>query len=253
MSTTRQRSDATEPGPELAAEHRPKMIENVSRRGFLKGVLSTGALVLSVHLLPREASAAAPISAGLTQADRSTLHPSAFVGVDTEGTVYIVAHRSEMGTGIRTSLPLVVADELDADWKRVRIEQAIGDWRYGGQDTDGSHSIRDFFGVMREAGATARLMLVEAAAARWNVAASECETGLHEVIHRRTGRRLGTARWPLPPQSSPCRIRQRFTSRAKVSGATSAKGIRATTSPRSAAGRPSTEWTFGWTGWSMPP
>ena len=191
MSTTRHRVDATEPGPELAAEHPLKMIENVSRRGFLKGVLSTGALVLSVHLLPRGASGAAPISAGLTQADRSTLHPSAFVGVDTEGMVYIVAHRSEMGTGIRTSLPLVVADELDADWKRVKIEQAIGDWRYGGQDTDGSHSIRDFFGVMREAGATARLMLVEAAAARWNVAASECETGLHEVIHRRTGRKLG--------------------------------------------------------------
>ena len=97
---------------------------------------------------PRGASAAAvPISTGTTRADRATLHPSAFVGVDSDGTVYIVAHRSEMGTGIRTSLPLVVADELDADWKRVRIEQAIGDWRYGGQDTDGSHSIRDFFDV----------------------------------------------------------------------------------------------------------
>ncbi|MGA8566266.1 MAG: molybdopterin cofactor-binding domain-containing protein, partial [Candidatus Binataceae bacterium] len=114
-------------------EDRANAIENVSRRGFLKGVLSTGALVLSVHLLPRGASAAAvPISTGTTRADRATLHPSAFVGVDSDGTVYIVAHRSEMGTGIRTSLPLVVADELDADWKRVRIEQAIGDWRYGG-------------------------------------------------------------------------------------------------------------------------
>ncbi len=81
-------------------------------------MLSTGALILSVHLLPREARAAsAPISLGTTHADRATLHPSAFVGVDSDGTVYIVAHRSEMGTGIRTSLPLVVADELDADWK----------------------------------------------------------------------------------------------------------------------------------------
>src|SRR6185437_16587622 len=122
------------------------MIENVSRRGFLKGVLSTGAFVLSVHLLPRSARAAsAPISTGMTRADRAKLHPSAFVGVDSDGTVFIVAHRSEMGTGIRTSLPLVIADELDADWTRLRLEQAIGDWRYGGQNTDGTRSIRDFY------------------------------------------------------------------------------------------------------------
>jgi isoquinoline 1-oxidoreductase beta subunit len=174
-------------------EDRVAAIENVSRRCFLKGMLSTGALVLGVHFLPSSevSAASAPISTGMTRADRATLHPSAFVGVDSDGTVYIVAHRSEMGTGIRTSLPLVVADELDADWKRVRIEQAIGDWRYGGQDTDGSHSIRDFFLVMREAGATARLMLIEAAAAQWKVRPAECETGLHEVMHRPSGRKLG--------------------------------------------------------------
>lgn len=166
-------------------------LENVSRRGFLKGMLSTGALVLGVHLLPRGASAAEPISLGSTHADRAKLHPGAFVGIDSDGTVYIVAHRSEMGTGIRTSLPLVVADELDADWKRVKVEQAIGDWRYGEQDTDGSHSIRDFFDVMRQAGGAARLMLIEAAAAQWKVRPGECETGLHEVVHRPTGRALG--------------------------------------------------------------
>ncbi|MGH7914778.1 MAG: molybdopterin cofactor-binding domain-containing protein [Candidatus Binataceae bacterium] len=165
-------------------------IENVSRRGFLKGMLSTGALILSVHFLPTRAGAAA-MSIGSTRADRAALHPSAFVGVDSDGTVYIVAHRSEMGTGIRTSLPLVVADELDADWKLVKVEQAIGDWRYGAQDTDGSHSIREFFDVMRKAGATARLMLIEAAAAQWKIAPGECETGLHEVMHRRTGRKMG--------------------------------------------------------------
>ena len=81
----------------------------------------------------------------MTRADRATLHPSAFVGVEPDGTVVIVAHRSEMGTGSRTTLPLVVADEMDADWNRVSMEQAIGDAKYGGQDTDGSHSIRDFF------------------------------------------------------------------------------------------------------------
>ncbi len=68
--------------------------------------------------------------------------------------VIIIAHRSEMGTGIRTALPMIVAEELDADWSRVKIEQAIGDAKYGSQDTDGSESIRDFYDPMREAGAT---------------------------------------------------------------------------------------------------
>ena len=91
-------------------------IENVSRRSFLKGLVSVGALVLSARYYPELVWAE-----GLpkdTHADLATLHPNVFVGIDTDGTVYIVAHRSEMGTGIRTSLPLVVADELDADWKR---------------------------------------------------------------------------------------------------------------------------------------
>jgi isoquinoline 1-oxidoreductase beta subunit len=197
-----------------AIELRVSAIHNVSRRGFLKGLLSTAALVLSVHLLPRGASAVT-VASGNTRADRATLHPSAFVGVDSDGTVYIVAHRSEMGTGIRTSLPLVVADELDADWKRVKVEQAIGDWRYGGQDTDGSHSIRDFFDVMRQAGGTARLMLIEAAAAAWKVAPGECETGLHEVVHRPTGRKLGygalaAAASKLPvPRKEAIRLKQK--------------------------------------------
>ena len=164
-------------------------IENVSRRGFLKGLVSTGALVLGARLYPKLLWAD-----GLphdTHVDRATLHPNVFVGIDIDGTVYIVAHRSEMGTGIRTSLPLVVADEMNADWKRVKIEQAIGDPRYGDQNTDGSHSIRSFFEVMREAGATARFMLVQAAALHWNVPPSECRSELHSVVHGQTGRRLG--------------------------------------------------------------
>jgi isoquinoline 1-oxidoreductase beta subunit len=168
-------------------------IENVSRRGFLTGLLSSGALVLGARYLPRIASAAtsgAGIAPG-TSADRAVLHPSLFVGIETDGAVYIVAHRSEMGTGIRTSLPLVLADELDADWKRVKVEQAIGDARYGSQDTDGSHSIREFYDVMRQAGATARLMLVRAAAAQWGVPERDCATDLHAVVHRASGRKLG--------------------------------------------------------------
>ncbi len=99
----------------------------------------------------------------------------------------------------------LVADELDADWKRVKIEQALGDSRYGDQNTDGSHSIRSFYDAMRQAGATARFMLTQAAAKQWSVPATECETDLHVVVHRSTNRRAGygelasaAAKLPIP-------------------------------------------------------
>ena len=99
-------------------------ILNVSRRGFLQGVVSTGALILSVRMVP-EFLWAAEVSGG-SHADRATLHPNLFVGIDTDGTVYLVAARSDMGTTSRPSVPLILADALDADWKRVQLEQAIG-------------------------------------------------------------------------------------------------------------------------------
>lgn len=163
-------------------------IDNVSRRQFLGGVFSAGAFVLAARVLPESVWAQGP--AWRTQADRAALHPSVYLGIEPDGRVFIVTHRSEMGTGIRTSLPLVAADELDADWKRVTIEQAIGDHRYGDQNTDGSRSVRDFYEAFRVAGASARTMLVSAAAARWQVPASECTTADHAVTHRRTGRSL---------------------------------------------------------------
>jgi len=164
-------------------------IFNVSRRGFLQGVVSTSALILSVRLVPDLLWAAENPPA--TSADKATLHPNAFVGIDTDGTVYIVAHRSEMGTSSRTSVPLILADELDADWKRVKLEQAIGDPRYGDQDTDGSHSVRSFFEVMRLAGATARVMLTQAAAKQWGVPVSECHSDLHVIVHPASNRKAG--------------------------------------------------------------
>jgi isoquinoline 1-oxidoreductase beta subunit len=165
-------------------------IQNVSRRGFLKGVLSSGAFILSIRLVPAVAWAEEQTILR-TRADQAALHPSVYVGINPDGTVYLIAHRSEMGTGSRTSLPLVLAEELDADWAKVKIEQAVGDKRYGSQDTDGSHSIREFYQPMREAGATARLMLVRAAAQEWDVSESECETEPHIVVHRPTGRKAG--------------------------------------------------------------
>ncbi|MEM7263220.1 MAG: molybdopterin cofactor-binding domain-containing protein [Planctomycetota bacterium] len=103
----------------------------------------------------------------------------------------ILAHRSEMGTGIRTSLPMVVADEMGANWERVEIEQAIGDARLGSQNTDGSRSIRRFYQRMRVVGATARTMLEQAAAQTWGVEADECRATNHEVVHQESGKKLG--------------------------------------------------------------
>jgi isoquinoline 1-oxidoreductase subunit beta len=179
-------------------------IENVSRRGFLQGVFSAGAFVLCARILPRPlwaAPAGAPASVAA-----SAFHPSVFVGIHTDGMVYVVAHRSEMGNGVRTSLPRILADELDADWSRVTVIQADGDTAYGSQDTDGSHSVRDFFDTLREAGATARLMLVRAAAQQWGVPESQCLADpIHTVSDKNSSRKLGygelaafAAKLPVP-------------------------------------------------------
>jgi isoquinoline 1-oxidoreductase beta subunit len=180
-------------------------IANVSRRNFLRsGVLASGALVLGTRFYARLLPDELPHD---THADQATLNPSVFLGINPDGTVWIVASRSEMGTTSRTTLPLIVAEELDADWKRVKIEQAIGDKRYGDQNTDGSHSVRSFYDGMRVAGATARLMLIQAAAAQWGVPAAECETELHVVVHRATKRTAGygelataASKLPVPPK-----------------------------------------------------
>jgi isoquinoline 1-oxidoreductase subunit beta len=161
------------------------------RRGFLKGMLGASAFVLSVRWMPGTVPAAnSSVDPSLSMAD-APLRPSVYLAIDTDGTVYIIAHRSEMGSGSKTALPRIVADELDADWAHVKIVQAPGDEKFGDQDTDGSHSVKSFFDPLREAGGTARLMLVQAAAAQWGKPVTECHTGLHEVIHTPSGKKLG--------------------------------------------------------------
>ncbi len=180
-----------------------KLIENVSRhvsrRGFLQGALASGVFVLSVRFVPQ------PLWAAEDEAAAAPFEPSLWMSIASDGTVTIVAHRSEMGCGSRTALPLVVADELDADWSKVKIEQAIGDPKYGEQDTDGSHSVRSSFDLMRQVGATGRVMLISAAATQWGVAAKECTTEPHFVVHRASGRKLSygevaaeAAKLPVP-------------------------------------------------------
>jgi isoquinoline 1-oxidoreductase subunit beta len=176
-----------------------KLIENVSRRGFLQGALASGVFVLCARLVPE------PLWAAEGEAAAAAIEPGLWMAIASDGTVTIVAHRSEMGCGSRTALPLVVADELDADWSKVKIDQAIGDPKYGDQDTDGSHSVRSFFDQMRQVGATGRAMLIAAAAAQWNVSPRDCTTEPHFVVHRASGRKLGygelaaaAAKLPVP-------------------------------------------------------
>jgi isoquinoline 1-oxidoreductase beta subunit len=152
-------------------------IENVSRRGFLGQIFSAGALVIAAPLAPKLKAA-------------GNWQPSVYLGIEPDGTVKIVAHRSEMGTGCRTGLPMIVADELEADWTRVQVVQALGDAKYGSQNTDGSCSVRDFYDVLRAAGASARTMLENAAATKWGVPAEECHGQNHFVVHSKTDRKL---------------------------------------------------------------
>src|SRR5947209_2058091 len=175
------------------------------RRGFLKGMLGAGAFVLSVRLLPEQMFAASANAGPSDAMTTAPLRPNVYLAIDSDGTTYIIAHRSEMGNGVRTALPRIVADELDADWARVKVVQATGDEKYGDQDTDGSHSVVTFFVPLREAGATARLMLVRAAAEEWKVPAHECSTELHGVVHKKSGKKAGygslaaaAAKQPVP-------------------------------------------------------
>src|SRR4051812_18796952 len=141
-------------------------IQNVSRRYVLKGAVAAGGLVLAAPLARSNAASAPTYATGAGAMPHGVVvDPRIFVSIAPDGIVSIVAHRAEMGTGVRTSLPMIVADELEADWARVRVVQAPGDEvKYGNQDTDGSRSTRHYLVPMRQMGAAARTMLEEAAA-----------------------------------------------------------------------------------------
>lgn len=163
-----------------------------TRRDFLATASATSLVLMGKlgHSQDAETQAAGLI-ADANKSDVTTFAPDYFVSIDADGLVTILAHRSEMGTGIRTGLPRVVADELEADWERVEIQQAVGDKRLGDQNTDGSNSIRFFFSRMRVAGATARTMLERAAAKKWNVDAKDCYADNHRIKYRGSDRSLG--------------------------------------------------------------
>ncbi|MEY9333529.1 isoquinoline 1-oxidoreductase beta subunit [Pseudomonas protegens] len=167
-------------------------LSNLSRRGFLKGVGATGALVLAASWGWQEAFAEDKKFGADGMPHGWVDDPKVYVSITSDGSVTVICNRSEMGQGVRTSLSMVVADELDADWAQVKVRQAPGDEvRFGNQDTDGSRSMRHWYEPMRRCGAAARTMLEQAAAAQWQVPLAQCRAQLHKVVHQPTGRELG--------------------------------------------------------------
>lgn len=168
------------------------VLSNLSRRGFLKGASATGVLVLAATWGLPDAFAEEKKFGAEGMPHGAVDDPKVYVSIATDGSVTVICNRSEMGQGVRTSLSMVVADELEADWARVKVQQAPADEaRFGNQDTDGSRSMRHWYEPMRRCGAAARTMLELAAAAQWKVPVGECHAQLHKVLHQPSGRELG--------------------------------------------------------------
>lgn len=169
-------------------------VSKITRRDFLAktGLSVSGLSIAKVSGMgfTLGTSISTSLSASASTTGAAGLEFNVFVHIASDNSVAIVAHRSEMGQGVRTSLPQIVADEMDADWSLVNIIQAQADKKYGNQNTDGSASVRDFYQKMREMGATARWMLRQAAAKTWQVPFEQCETQDHRVIHSKTERSL---------------------------------------------------------------
>ncbi|KAB7727979.1 molybdopterin-dependent oxidoreductase [Rudanella paleaurantiibacter] len=165
---------------------------STSRRDFLKVAATvSGGLWLGFNWQTADANAlplTALDAAGLADAPHNF---NSFISIGTDGLITIFSPNPEVGQGIKTAFPMVVADELDADWARVRVEQAPLDTkRFERQAAGGSQSLRHSWTRLRQAGATARQMLVETAAARWNVPASECTTDKAVVFHKASNRKV---------------------------------------------------------------
>jgi isoquinoline 1-oxidoreductase beta subunit len=181
---------------------------NISRRDFMKGV---GGLTLAVAL-PKALAQSGPGKTMGTPANVA-FEPNAFVRIAPDNTVTVVAKHLEMGQGTHTGLPTVVAEELDADWSQIRVEPAPADAkRYNNllwgpaQGTGGSTAIANSFEQLRKAGATARAMLVAAAAAKWHVPAAEITVSRGVIVHA-SGRKAkfgelatAAATQPVPQQ-----------------------------------------------------
>jgi isoquinoline 1-oxidoreductase subunit beta len=171
---------------------------NLNRRSFLKvSALATGAFTLRLYI--PQAHAQAPT--------KQDLKPTAFIKIAPDGTVTIKARGPEMGQGIKTELPMLIAEELDVDWKNVRVEQAdLDEATYGSQSAGGSTSTPKSWEPLRRVGAAGRQMLVAAAAITWAVPASECTTDAGCVFHKATGKQATYGELAAKAAALPCPV-----------------------------------------------
>jgi isoquinoline 1-oxidoreductase subunit beta len=154
-----------------------------SRRKFLKvSAISGGGLLLSM-VLPSEAHAA-------TKTVAAEYMPNIYIKILADGTIVLLAPNPEIGQGVKTSLPMIVAEELGVDWKKIKVELAPLDTRYGRQAAGGSGSVRGRFTELRKMGAAAREMFINAAAQTWNVPAADCSADDGMVMHKSSGKKL---------------------------------------------------------------
>lgn len=180
-----------------------------SRRDFLRDAIAlAGGLSLGVQL--RASGTALPWVAKLSATSQTHFQPNAYIRIAPSGQVTLVSKMPEMGQGIKTALPMVIAEELEVDWREVHVEQAAFDEQAFGQQTaGGSRSTPDNYEAFLRLGATARVMLMQAAAQRWHVPMSQCHAAEGAIHHKASGRRLGygelvhdAAALPLPRPSA---------------------------------------------------
>jgi isoquinoline 1-oxidoreductase subunit beta len=159
----------------------------LTRRTFLRVSAAAGGGLLISGFVP---------GTGRDAAAAGTFEPNIWVKIAADGTVTMTLTQLEMGQGVMTSMPMLVAEELDVDWNAIKLEWAPADAKYGNPDfggqqlTAGSNSVRGMWKVLRQSGATARAVLMTAAAQTWGVAENSVSTEKGEVVHRASGRRL---------------------------------------------------------------
>jgi isoquinoline 1-oxidoreductase beta subunit len=189
----------------LRAAEAQSSVAALNRRSFLKLVsIAGGGLALAFYIGDRATALANP------NGSEQGFAPNAFLRIAPDGSIVLYAKNPEVGQGVKTSLPMIIAEELDADWSKVRVEQsAVNAALYGRQVAGGSRSIPMSWNQLRTAGATARAMLVSAAAKEWGVSESECTTESSSVVHKSSNRRLSygelsvkAAALPVPDEKS---------------------------------------------------